>query len=104
MAFTYEEFDLSSVRTYPLKSRVSKVSVADFAKPLAAIDGGGDFLDALPNILAASDLKAVAAIVAEAARTGGGVVWGLGAHVIKTGLAPVLIELMERGFVSAVAT
>jgi len=64
----------------------------------------GDWLDSLPAILAAADLKAVASAVATAARTDAGVVWGLGAHVIKTGLGPVLIDLMERGFVSAVAT
>src|SRR6185503_7479600 len=48
--------------------------------------------------------KAVVRALNEARRTGGGIVWGLGAHVIKTGLGPILIDLMERGFVSAIAT
>ncbi|MFN7918340.1 MAG: hypothetical protein U0Q55_23560 [Vicinamibacterales bacterium] len=61
------------------------------------------FLDALPNVLAAADLKAVARAIVDARTGGTGTVWALGAHVIKTG-APVLIDLMERGFVSAIAT
>lgn len=104
MAFKYEEFDLSGVRTYPLKSRPSKVQVADFGHPVPAGATIGEFLDALPNCLGAADLNAVARAVATAAGAGHGVVWGIGAHVIKTGLAPILIDLMERGFVSALAT
>src|SRR3954447_13570046 len=104
MPFHYEEFDLSGIRTYPLKSRPGKANVEDFAKPTGTSPTVGDWLDSLPAILAAADLKAVASAVATAARSDAGVVWGLGAHVIKTGLSPVLIDLMERGFVSAVAT
>jgi len=104
MPFHYEEFDLSGIRTYPLKSRPSKAKVEDFARPIGALPTVGDLLDSLPDILAAADFKAVAGAVAGAARGNAGVVWGLGAHVIKTGLGPVLIDLMERGFVSAIAT
>jgi hypothetical protein len=104
MPFPYEPFDLSGVRTYPLKSRPSKAKVSDFGRPVAASATIGAFLDGLPNFLAASDLRKVARAVADAARSDAGVVWGLGAHVIKTGLAPVIIDLMERGFVSALAT
>ena len=103
MPFPYEEFDLSDVRTYPLESRRSKARAGDFSR--ACPPGGTlrEFLASLPNILAAADFRAVVdAIVA--ARQNSGVVWGLGAHVIKTGLGPVLIDLMERGFVSAIAT
>jgi hypothetical protein len=104
MIFPYEEFDLSGVRTYPLASRTSKVNVADFAAPVTAGSSVASFLDALPNLLAAADLKAIVGAIVAARQRGGGVLWGLGAHVIKTGLAPVLIDLMERGFVSALAT
>src|SRR5262249_13619614 len=62
-----------------------------------------DFVASLPNILAAADFKAVVGAIAEARRSDAGVVWGLGAHVIKTGLGPILIDLMDRGFVSAIA-
>ena len=104
MPFPYEEFDLSDVKTYPLKSRKSKTRVEDFARPLAPDASVSGLLDSLPDILAAADFKAVVGAMRDAKRTGGGIVWGLGAHVIKTGLGPVLIDLMERGFVSAIAT
>ena len=104
MPFTYDDFDLSGIRTYPLKSRPSKAKVEDFARPVAVGATLGEFLDGLPNVLGAADLRAVARAVANAAHTGSGTVWGLGAHVIKTGLSPVIIDLMERGFVSAIAT
>jgi hypothetical protein len=104
MAFPYEEFDLSGVRTYPLKSRTSKARVEDFARPLVQPGTIAAFVDALPDILAAADFKRVVRALTDARAGDGGIVWGLGAHVIKTGLGPVLIDLMERGFVSAIAT
>jgi len=104
MLFPYEEFDLADVRTYPLASRPSKVRVEDFARPGAAGASVSDLLAALPNVLAAADFKAVVAAMADARRAQRGIVWGIGAHVIKTGLGPILIDLMERGLVSALAT
>jgi hypothetical protein len=104
MIFPYEEFDLSDVRTYPLKSRKSKARVEDFARPAPSDVSVRAFVDSLPNVLAAADLKAVVRAIANARASDAGVVWGLGAHVIKTGLGPVLIDLMEHGFVSAIAT
>src|SRR6185503_19163986 len=100
----YEEFDLSGVRTYPLASRKSKANAAEFAKPYRADGGVRGLLDSFPQILAAADFKAVVAAIRDARAGDRGIVWGLGAHVIKTGLAPVVIDLMERGFVSALAT
>ncbi|HZR27104.1 MAG TPA: hypothetical protein VFA59_26150 [Vicinamibacterales bacterium] len=104
MTFSYDEFDLSAVQTYPLKSRASKARAEDFARPVDAAATVATWLDALPNMLAAADLKAVATAIADAKRADGGIVWGLGAHVIKVGLGPVLIDLMEQGVVSAIAT
>jgi hypothetical protein len=104
MIFPYDEFDLSGVKTYPLKSRTSKVTATDFARPADRATTIGQFLDSLPNILGARDLRSIVAAIADAKRTDGGIVWGLGAHVIKTGLGPVIVDLMRRGFVSAVAT
>ena len=104
MPFSYEDFDLSDVKTYPLKSRKSKTRVEDFARPVAPGTAVGGLLESLPDILAAADFKAVVRALRDAKRTGGGIVWGMGAHVIKTGLGPVLIDLMERGFFSAIAT
>jgi hypothetical protein len=104
MIFPYEEFDLSGIRTYPLKSRPSKTRVDDFGRPIAPADTIAAFVDSLPALLAGADFKAIVAALVEAKRSDAGIVWGLGAHVIKTGLGPVLIDLMERGFVSAIAT
>jgi hypothetical protein len=103
MPFPYEEFDLSAVRTYPLQSRKSKAKSGDFARPYRAGTGMAVWLDCLPNILAAAEFKAVIAAMCTAHRTGGGLLWGIGAHVIKTGLSPVLIDLMDRGYISALA-
>jgi len=102
--FSYEEFDLSDVKTYPLDTRRNKARAEDFARPLHSLSGVGAFVDALPDILAAADFKAVLRALIEARKAEGGILWGLGAHVIKTGVGPVMIELMERGFVSALAT
>jgi hypothetical protein len=100
----YEEFDLSGIRTYPLASRKSKTNAADFARPFRADGGVRGLLDSFPDVLAASDFKAVVAAIHDARAGERGIIWGLGAHVIKTGLAPIVIDLMERGFVSALAT
>ena len=102
--FSYDEFDLSDIKTYPLDARQNKIRTEDFAGPLESLSGIGAFVDALPKILAAADFTKVVRALIEAKRADGGIVWGLGAHVIKTGVGPVLIELMERGFVSALAT
>ena len=103
MPFPYEEFDLSGVQTYPLSSRRSKARAEDFARP---VERGGTFktwFDSLPAILGGEDLRRVVRALIEARSREGGIIWGLGAHVIKTGLSPVLIDLMRRGYVSAIA-
>jgi arginine dihydrolase ArgZ-like protein len=101
--FSYEEFDLSDIKTYPLDARHSKAKVADFARPVEPGSTLGMFVDSLPNILAAVDFKKVVRALVEVKRSEGGILWGVGAHVVKTGIGPVLIQLMERGFVSAIA-
>ena len=103
MPFPYEDFDLSGVRTYPLASRRSKARAEDFARPVAAGARFMDWFESLPHILGAQDLRRVVSAIVEARRFNNGIVWGLGAHVIKTGVSPVLIDLMERGCVSALA-
>ena len=104
MPFTYDDFDLSDIKTYPLKSRKSKARAEDFARPSAPGVTIAAFVDSLPDILAAADFKAVVRAIGDAKRAGGGILWGIGAHVVKTGLGPVIVDLMERGFVSAIAT
>jgi Deoxyhypusine synthase len=102
--FRYEEFDLSGIATYPLNSRKSKARAADFARPCQAGTGIAGLVASMPNILAASDFKAVVAAIRSAREGDRGILWGLGAHVIKTGLGPIIVDLMDRGFVSAIAT
>jgi hypothetical protein len=98
----YAEFDLSGLASYPLASRRSKARAEDFARAASGPDIAG-WVASLPDILGAADFKAVVAALRETRTREGAVIWGLGAHVIKTGLAPVIIDLMERGFVSAIA-
>jgi hypothetical protein len=103
MPFPYEEFDLSGVHTYPLASRQSKARVEDFGRP---VDRGASFkawFDSLPAMLGARDVRRVVDVLIEARQREAGILWGVGAHVIKTGVSPVLIDLMRRGFVSAFA-
>ena len=103
MKFRYEEFDLSGVRTYPLASRASKANARDFAKPVAPGASVAALVESLPSILSGADFRAVVGALRTARHEDRGIVWGLGAHVLKTGLSPIIIDLMERGFVSALA-
>lgn len=103
MPFGYEEFDLSDVRTYPLASRQSKTRVEDFGRPVERGVPFKTWLDSLPHILGARDLRRVVDAMVAARRRNAGIVWGIGAHVIKTGVSPILIDLMRRGYVSALA-
>ncbi|HSE37509.1 MAG TPA: hypothetical protein VLG74_09425 [Blastocatellia bacterium] len=95
--------DLSGVATYPLASRPSKVTTDDFAKSVTGDSSMRDFLDSLPNILAARELRELAAVINAARQNGRAIIVGLGGHVIKTGLAPILIDLMHRGYVTSIA-
>ncbi|HYE86846.1 MAG TPA: hypothetical protein VEA16_10855 [Vicinamibacterales bacterium] len=103
MKLPYEEFDLSGIKTYPLRSRQSKVGLAQFATPYRKGGGVDGWLKSLPALLAAGDFKAVVEALVAAQRDDRAIIWGLGAHVLKTGLSPVIVDLMERGFVSAIA-
>jgi len=92
--------DRSKIRTLSVKDRFSKVSVEDFASPLAPGMQVRDFLDALPGLLAGQALREVAERIARAAREQNPIIVGMGAHVIKVGLAPVLVSWMERGIIT----
>lgn len=99
----FAPLSLDRISTYPLKNRKSKVSIGEFGQPLGHKGGITAFIDRLPRILAARDLRAVIAAVARAHRRGRPVVVGMGAHLTKVGLNPVLIELIEAGVISAIA-
>ncbi len=95
--------ELDHIRTYPLCSRPSKVSVADFARVHRHGATLTDWLKSLPRILAGSDFRAVVAALERARKKRKPIIWGLGGHVIKVGLSPILIDLLRRGYVTAVA-
>jgi len=98
-----DPLDLSGVRTYPLASRKSQVTRADFGRPLPRGARVTELLDALPRILGGQALRGLAADVLRARSLGKPILWGLGAHVIKVGLSPVLIDLMEKSLVTGLA-
>lgn len=99
----FPQLDFSKIKTQSVRERTSKVNLQDCARPFSAGGSFADFIDSLPAILKAKELKEFAFAVAEAARVKEPVILMMGAHVIKVGLAPVVIDLMERGIVTHVA-
>jgi hypothetical protein len=99
----YPEFDLQQIATQPFAERASKVRIEDFARPAGPGRSFAEFLRSLPNILAGPEIASIANAVVDARARNRAVVVSLGGHVVKTGLAPVLIDLMERGLVTCVA-
>jgi hypothetical protein len=95
--------DLRGVRTYALASRKSKVRRRDFGRPIARGASVAAFLKGLPHILAGDVLRGLAEEMRRARSRKKPVLWGLGAHVLKVGLSPLIIDLMERGFVTGIA-
>lgn len=98
-----EPIELGKVKTYPLASRHSKVNLEDFGKPVSDDSSLNDFLASLPNVLAVQSLRELAARIHRAHQLRKPIIWGIGGHVIKTGLTPVIIDLIKRGYVSAIA-
>ncbi len=99
----YVPLDPRGVTTYPLGSRPSKVQASDAARPWRAGGTLGAFLEALPNQLAARWLREIVQAILAARRRDRPVILGMGAHVIKVGLSPVVIDLLARGLVTGVA-
>lgn len=103
---SYHEADLSRVTTIPVQSRPNKVRADEFAAPPPddpAARSMGAFLASLPDILVARDFLAVVDAIVAARRKGRGVLLMLGGHVVKTGLARVLVDLVRRGIITHVA-
>ncbi len=99
----FEPLDFSKIRTYPVAERANKVALGALAQPHAPGASFRDFLGTLPDFLAAQDFKNTVRAVAAAVRAGRPVVLMMGAHPIKVGLNPILVEAMRRGAISAVA-
>ena len=102
MAKKYKPISLKDIKTCKLKSRKSKVPLDKVGKPFK---GGSfiDFLSSLPDILAAKDFKAVVTAIINARKKDRPVILGMGAHPIKVGLSPIIIDLIENKMITAVA-
>jgi deoxyhypusine synthase len=99
----FKPLDLSKVKTYSVKTRKSKVSLSDFARPYEPGSSFKQFLDGLPQVLAAQGFREVVKALAKARREERVIVVGMGAHPIKVGLNPIIIQLMENGLIHALA-
>jgi len=97
------EADLAAIRTVPVARRPNKVKTEEFAHPPRDDRSFHAFVASLPDVLVARDFVAVADAIGDAARRKRGVVAMLGGHIVKTGISPLLIELMRRGVITHMA-
>ncbi len=100
---TYQPLDFSGLNTYSIHDRYSKVTVDNFARPLSPGSTLREFIASLPEQLLGLDFPELVGRLAASHRNGRPIIAGMGAHVIKVGLNPILIDLMERGIISAIA-
>ncbi len=98
-----KKIDTSRIKTYSVKGRESKVRTGDFAKPHQKGASFRDFFSSLPDILASRNFKDVVAAIVQARKDERPVMLGMGAHAIKVGLNPVIIDLMERGIITSLS-
>ena len=94
--------NISKVKTYSVKARLSKVSLADFAQPPAKGKSFSGFYNSLPNILKAKDLRAISSDIVAARKKKKAIIFMAGAHVIKCGLNPLLIELIRKKVITCI--
>ncbi|MBW1788322.1 MAG: hypothetical protein JRK53_17145 [Deltaproteobacteria bacterium] len=99
----WDPISLKHVKGYPLSKRNSKVNADDLGRSWTAGGSFSQWLNTLPAILAGKDLRDAAVRIARSSAAGGTVLLGMGAHVIKVGLSPILLDLMERGVITALA-
>jgi len=99
----FKPLDLSKVKTYSIKARKSKVGLDDFSRPYTTGSSFRQFLEGLPQVLAAQGFKEVVEALTKAKREQKIIVVGMGAHPIKLGLNPQLIQLMEEGLIHCLA-
>jgi len=100
----YWPLDVAKIKTYSVRDRLSKVSVSASASPHVRGGSLADFVKALPGFLAADDLKAVVKAIVSARKTRRPVILGMGAHPIKVGLSSIIIDLMQKGVITALAS
>jgi hypothetical protein len=96
-------FPRDEIQTYSLRSRKSKISIKEFSKPFLPKEEFNQFIQSLPDILAGKDFKEFLTLMHRARRKRKAIIFALGGHVIKVGLNPLLIRLMEEGWISGFA-
>jgi hypothetical protein len=96
------EADLSRVRTVPIAHRANKVRAEEFAAPPGADRSFGAFVRSLPDVLAARDFRRVVDAITRAAHRRA-VIAMAGGHVVKTGIAPAVLELMRQRIITHIA-
>ncbi len=99
----YKRIDHSSIKTYSLFKRESKVNIRDFSKWVDDIKNINNFIDTIPNILAGNDIREVARSIVRAKKNRRKVLIAMGAHVIKVGLSPIIISFMRDGIIDGIA-
>ena len=95
--------DIDKIKTCSIDGRRSKVSLKDFSRPFDPRGGISEFFQSLPNILAGQNIHIIIEAVLRAYREKRGIIWAMGAHVIKCGLSPIVIDLIKRGCITAIA-
>jgi hypothetical protein len=101
--YAREAMDFARLKTVPLAERGGKVKAADFATPYEPGSGVAGLIESLPHILAGESFRELIDRLAAARDRKRAILWGLGGHVIKCGLAPVLLDLMGRGYATGFA-
>ncbi|MBI4685345.1 MAG: deoxyhypusine synthase family protein [Nitrospirae bacterium] len=101
---TYKPISLKKIKTYSLLKRKSKVEIASGASPHRKGKSFKEFIQSFPDILAARDFKAIVHLIIKARENDRPVILGMGAHPIKVGLSPIIIDLMKKGIITAIAT
>jgi hypothetical protein len=100
----YKQIDITGVKTVSIKSRKSKVTLKDFARPFDAPHASfKDFADSLPHILIADELRDLVGDIVRARKKNKPVIFMMGAHVIKVGLSPLIVDFLKRGIITHVA-
>jgi hypothetical protein len=99
--YSQQPLSFDGLKTVPIEARGGKVRVEDFARPYRQGEGVSGWLASLPRILAADSLRGVLDALRGAREAKRAILWGMGGHVVKCGLADVLLDLMRRGWVTA---
>lgn len=101
--YPIKPIDFKGISTYPIESRKSKVHAEMFGKPMDGSENVLGFITKLPHILAAESLRTLIRAILYARASNKPIIWGLGGHVIKVGLGPTIVDLLQSGFVTGIA-